>query len=86
MAEVIMYTKASCPYCDYAKNLLAAKNVNYEEIRVDLDPEKLTEMIERSNRRTVPQIFINGESIGGFDDLWELEKKGQLDTKLNSKE
>jgi len=84
MANVIMYTKEQCPYCVLAKNLLASKQVAFEEIRVDLDATKLEEMLRLSNRRTVPQIFINGESIGGYDDLAALAKSGKLDNLLNS--
>lgn len=82
MAKVIIYTKANCSYCDWAKQLLDNKNVTYQEIRVDLNPDKLAEMLQLSNRRTTPQIFINDESIGGFDDLSALEKAGKLDAKL----
>lgn len=78
MAEVLVYSKENCPYCLRAKQLLASLKVNFTEIRVDLDPEKLTEMLQRSGRRTVPQIFINGESIGGCDDLFALHHAGRL--------
>ena len=84
MAKVVIYSSATCPYCVQAKKLLDHKKVVYEEIRVDLDPEKKEEMIERSGRRTVPQIFINDQSIGGFDDIWALEQKGELDKLLNT--
>lgn len=82
MANVVMYTKPNCSYCDHAKRLLNAKGVSFEEIRVDLDPVLLTKMIELSGRRTVPQIFINDKSIGGFDDLADLDMKGRLDELL----
>lgn len=82
MTTVVMYTKSNCPYCDWAKQLLAAKNLPYTEIRVDLDPAKREEMERLSGRRTVPQIFINDKSIGGFDDLSALAKSGQLDKLL----
>lgn len=82
MAEVLIYTKAVCPYCDRAKMLLNRKNVVYQEIRVDLDDAKRDEMMEKSKRRTVPQIFINGVSIGGYDDLYALEQSGALDKLL----
>jgi glutaredoxin 3 len=83
MAEVIVYSKAVCPYCDRAKMLLKAKDVAFEERRVDLDPALLDEMLSKSEgRRTVPQIFINDQGVGGFDDLWALEQKGQLDSLL----
>jgi glutaredoxin 3 len=82
MTKVVIYTKADCPYCDFAKELLNAKKVQYTEIRADLDPEKLAEMKRLSQRRTFPQIFINDKSIGGFDDLSALEKSGELNTLL----
>ncbi len=84
MAQVIVYSKALCPYCDQAKMLLTQKNVEFTEIRADLDPTALTEMLAKSEgRRTFPQIFINGKGIGGFSDLWDLEQQGQLNTLLN---
>lgn len=78
MSEVIVYSTAVCPYCTHAKDLLRRKNIAFEEIRVDLQPELREELIKRTNRRTVPQIFINGLSIGGFDELYALDKQGQL--------
>ncbi|HEX4045044.1 MAG TPA: glutaredoxin 3 [Gammaproteobacteria bacterium] len=83
MAQVILYTKENCPYCRMAKELLTEYHAAFQEIRVDLDSNKLSEMIERSNRRTVPQIFINDQSIGGYDDLAELAKSGKLKALLN---
>ena len=84
MAEVVIYSKDSCPYCLRAKQLLAAKGVSFQEIRVDLDQHKLDEMLAKSQgRRTVPQIFINGQGIGGFDALWALEQKGELDKMIS---
>lgn len=80
--KVIVYSKLQCPYCVQAKQLLERKGVEYEEIRIDLDPARREEMLERSQRRTVPQIFINDYHVGGCDDLHELERKGQLDTLL----
>lgn len=85
MAEVIVYSKAFCPYCDRAKQLLTHKGVAYKEIRVDQEPDQLQVMLAKSDgRRTLPQIFINDKGIGGFDDLWALEQQGQLDNLLNS--
>lgn len=78
MATVIVYTKAACPYCDMAKALLKDRQISFEEIRIDLDEQKRDEMIQLSQRRTVPQIFINGQSIGGYDDLAALVKAGKL--------
>ncbi len=82
MAKIIMYTKDNCPYCVWAKQLLATKNASFEEIRVDLLPDKLAEMVQLSGRRTVPQIFINDQAIGGYDDLSALAKAGKLDQLL----
>lgn len=82
MAKIIIYTKSNCPYCDRAKQLLTAKKASYEEIRVDLSDEKREEMMRLSGRRTVPQIFINDQAIGGFDDLVELAETGKLNDLL----
>ena len=85
MAKVIIYTKENCPYCRMAKDLLSARQVSYEEIRIDLDDHKRDEMIRLSNnRRTVPQIFINDQPIGGYDDLAALAKSGKLDGLLKT--
>jgi glutaredoxin 3 len=77
--KIVIYTKASCPYCDWAKQLLDHKKFSYQEFRVDLDPEKRQEMEHLSGKRTCPQIFINDQAIGGFDDLSALAKSGELD-------
>ncbi|KTD66815.1 MULTISPECIES: glutaredoxin 3 [Legionella] len=82
MAEVIMYSTAYCPYCVRAKELLQQKHASFTEIRVDVQPELRDEMISKSGRRTVPQIFINGQHIGGCDDLYALDAQGKLDTLL----
>jgi glutaredoxin 3 len=84
MENVTIYSKDSCPYCDWAKKLLDAKKIKYAEIRVDLDSSKLEEMVRLSGRRSVPQIFINNKSIGGYDDLSALAQAGQLDEMLGS--
>ncbi len=84
MADVTIYTTVSCPYCVQAKRLLGHKGVSYTEIDVTMDPELRRTMIERSGRRTVPQIFIDGRSIGGFDELHELDQRGELDALLGS--
>lgn len=81
-AKVVIYSKANCPYCDWAEQLLDNKKVTYQKIRVDLEPGKLEEMMRLSNRRTTPQIFINDQSIGGFDDLSALDKAGKLNELL----
>lgn len=82
MAEVLIYTKGYCPYCVRAKQLLDSKNVNYVEIAIDEIPAKRDEMIARSGRTTVPQIFINNQHVGGCDDLYALERQGSLDKLL----
>ncbi|MCD6046781.1 MAG: glutaredoxin [Gammaproteobacteria bacterium] len=82
MQQIIVYTTATCPYCVNAKKLLDQKGVAYEEIRVDLDPDKREEMMTRANRRTVPQIFIGDTHVGGCDDLYALEREGKLDSLL----
>ena len=82
MPEVKIYTTVSCPYCVQAKRLLTHKGVPYEEIDVTADPALRQAMIQASGRRTVPQIFIGEQSIGGFDELYELEQRGELDTLL----
>ena len=79
---VEIYSKAFCVYCTHAKNLLDNKRVSYREIRVDLNEDKLDEMIKRCGKRTVPQIFINDENIGGFSELSQLERSGSLNTLL----
>ncbi|WED42308.1 glutaredoxin 3 [Legionella cardiaca] len=82
MAEVIMYSTAYCPYCTRARDLLDKKGVTYTDIRVDDEPMRREEMITKSGRRTVPQIFINGQHIGGCDDMYALDKAGHLDKLL----
>lgn len=82
MAEVLVYSKDHCPYCDRAKQLLDRKGVAYQEIRIDLDMDQAKVMIDLTQRKTVPQIVINGKPIGGFDDMWALEQSGSLDTLL----
>ena len=79
MAEVEIYTRATCGYCIRAKRLLAMRGVDYKEIPIDRDQNSRAEMIERAlGRTTVPQIFIDGQHIGGCDDLFELEQEGKL--------
>ncbi len=81
-AKIIIYSKANCSYCTWAKQLLDKKQVSYQEIRIDLDDLQRAEMERLSGRRTVPQIFINDQLIGGFDDLSQAEKTGKLDVLL----
>ncbi|MBU6252373.1 MAG: glutaredoxin 3 [Alphaproteobacteria bacterium] len=83
MAKVEIYTKGYCPYCARALALLRSKNVAIEEYEISLDAPKRNEMISRANgRTTVPQIFIDGQHIGGSDDLAALDAKGGLDPLL----
>ena len=79
---VVMYTTGWCPYCERSRKLLAAKNVSFEEIDIESQPEKRAEMQTRSGRRTVPQIFIGDQHVGGSDDLLALEQAGKLDALL----
>jgi len=78
-AHVLMYRTEQCPYCHRAEALLRARGVtDIETIRIDLDPARRDEMIERTGRRTVPQIFIGATHVGGFDDLSALDREGRL--------
>lgn len=80
---ITMYTTAVCPYCIRAKDLLSRKGVGaIDEVRVDLDPARRDEMTARTGRRTVPQIFIGSTHVGGCDDLYALDRAGQLDPLL----
>lgn len=83
MPRVEIYTKFGCPYCARAMRLLEEKGVDYEEYEINSVPGKRQEMLERApGRTTVPQIFINGRHVGGYDDLAELERGGRLDPML----
>jgi glutaredoxin 3 len=82
MAKIEIYTTPFCGYCARAKGLLDQKGAAYEEMDVMMDEKKRTEMRERSKRSTVPQIFINGQHIGGSDELVALEQAGKLDPLL----
>jgi len=85
MAKIVMYSTGVCPYCINAERLLTAKGVKQiDKIRVDLRPEQRLEMIEKTGRRTVPQIYINNQHIGGFDELRALDLQGGLDPLLAS--
>ena len=84
MAKVEVYTASYCPYCIRAKSLLKRKGVAFDEIDVSGDPALREKMIELSGgRRTVPEIFINGRIVGGYDELRALEDEGRLDPLLN---
>ncbi len=82
MANVVMYTSASCPFCMNAERLLTNKGVAINKIRVDLEPEQRMAMMEKTGRRTVPQIYIDEQHIGGFDELRALDHAGGLDPLL----
>jgi glutaredoxin 3 len=85
MAEVIIYTKAYCPYCVRAKALLDEKQVAYKDVKIDEQPERRAEMIEKaSGRSTVPQIFIGTTHIGGCDEMFALHAAGKLEPLLNA--
>ncbi len=85
MANVVMYTTQICPYCVRAKQLLQRKGVAYTEINLSTEPASVREaLMEKTNLRTVPQIFINDQFIGGSDDLYALERQGTLDTLLQA--
>ena len=81
-AQVIVYSTAVCPYCVRAERLLEAKGVAIQKIRVDLDPEQRVLMMQKTGRRTVPQIYIGDTHVGGFDDLYALDQAGRLDPLL----
>ncbi len=77
--RVLMYSTAVCPFCTRAEQLLRARGVvDIEKVRIDLDPERRTEMLERTARRTVPQIYIGERYVGGSDDLFALDRAGKL--------
>lgn len=83
MAEIEIYSTAACPYCVAAKNLLAARGLAWRELRIDTDPGARRQMLERvPGARTVPQIFINGAHVGGFDQLATADRSGKLDELL----
>ncbi len=82
MAKVVVYTTQVCPYCVRAKQLLKQKGAAFEEIDLSRDHAARMALVERTRMRTVPQIFINDEFIGGCDELYALERAGQLDSKL----
>ena len=83
MALVTMYTTASCPYCIHAERLLTRKGVtSIDKVRVDLEPARRVEMMQKTGRRTVPQIYIGALHVGGFDELAALDHAGELDPLL----
>lgn len=85
MAGVTMYSSGVCPFCIMAERLLSSKGVTeITKIRVDLEPVKRTEMMERTGRRTVPQIYIGETHVGGYDELAALDQAGKLDQLLRA--
>lgn len=82
MARVVIYTTDYCPFCARAKALLRSKGVNFEEIDLFRDPRAREEVQQRTGRRTVPQIFIDGVSVGGFDEIKQMDEDGELDRML----
>ena len=84
MVEVKIYTKTNCPACVMAKEILTKKGVSFEEVELDNKPEELEALINRTRMKTVPQIFINGQLIGGCSDMMELDNKNQLDQLLKN--
>jgi glutaredoxin 3 len=85
MAKVLMYSTAVCPFCLMAERLLKSKGIeNIEKVRVDLEPDRRREMMDRTGRRTVPQIYVGERHIGGYDDLSALDRAGGLDPLLSA--
>lgn len=83
MPKVLMYSTAVCPFCVRAEQLLKRKGVTeIEKVRVDLDPDRREEMMRKTGRRTVPQVYIGATHVGGCDELYELERQGKLDSLL----
>ncbi|MBM0104127.1 glutaredoxin 3 [Steroidobacter sp. S1-65] len=82
VSEIIMYSTDWCGYCQRARNLLERKGATYREIKIDEDIKQREEMMQRSGRRTVPQIFIGERHVGGYDDLAALDRAGELDKLL----
>lgn len=86
-ANVLMYSTGVCPYCVMAERLLKAKGVEtIEKVRIDLDPEQRAAMMQKTGRRTVPQIYIGDTHVGGFDDLSALDRAGKLDGLLQAQD
>jgi len=82
MSNITIYTTAYCPFCVQAKRLLNNKNISYEEIAVDNDPQKRAEMMQKSQRTTVPQIFNNDQHVGDCTEIFGFERDGRLDELL----
>ena len=85
MATVMMYSTGVCPFCQMAERLLRSKGISaIDKVRVDLEPERRAEMIEKTGRRTVPQIYIGSTHVGGYEELAALERAGRLDELLHA--
>ena len=82
-AQVVIYTTGYCPYCTRAKSLLSKKSVQFREVDVSARPDLRSWIAERTGQRTVPQVFVNGEALGGFTDIAALDQRGLLDPKLS---
>ena len=82
MAHVVMYCTDTCPFCKNAEKLLLAKGVEIEKINTDDEPDRFAEVVAKIGRDSVPQIFIDGQHVGGFDDISELDMDGELDPML----
>jgi len=82
--KVLMYCTSACPFCQAAERLLIEKGVKIDRVRVDLEPARRAEMMQKSGRRTVPQIWIGERHIGGCDDLYDLDRQGGLDPLLKA--
>jgi glutaredoxin 3 len=78
MADILIYSAAVCPYCVAAKNFLKARGLDYREIRIDQNADARTEMLSLAKRTSVPQIFVNGTHVGGFDDMVALDRAGHF--------
>lgn len=78
MPDILIYSSAVCPYCTAAKNFLKARGLDYRELRIDLDLDARRDMLDKAKRTSVPQIFVNGAHIGGFDDMVALDRAGNF--------
>ncbi|MBE0493834.1 MAG: glutaredoxin 3 [Thiomicrospira sp.] len=82
MSEIIVYANQSCPFCIRARKLLDVKGLEYELIDVTSSPGRWVQMEERSGRNTIPQVFVKGQHVGGYDDLYAADQSGRLDEML----
>lgn len=84
MADILIYSSAVCPYCVAAKNFLKARGLEYRELRIDMDRQAREEMMAKAKRTSVPQIFVNGTHVGGFDDMVAMDRAGTFQALLES--